>query len=381
MQLCRAYKLPLLINTKGNLLASDDSYFDLVASHPAPVIMSITLIGTDDKIVRRYEPNAPLASERLELIRKFRDAGVPTVVYCGPYMRGVTDLDLEGYISSLIEYGAVGVHLRNFYITGKMQTQALWKRYLDKYEKDIVKDGHVMKWGSPHLGETYQKMQEIADGIDSRFRVVGMKSHWFELNPVHGKLAMDWLPAPFKDGIIDFTAIPIMRKVRENMDEPQLMVWDEIGYKQDKINTPQSVAVVGGPFGEAMWIASGAYGCVGGASTPRGKTAYVDGWGWVVKGLWDGMARKPGFISTQSHVFPVSNGEGKPIEQGGHTVYSYIPKRQQKEMVSDDGTVPWALAKTFKVPTRLGGTEDKWYEDANVFDLGERWKATTSTGR
>lgn len=374
LQLFRAYRIPLFINTKANLLIENDDYFRLIAEYPAPIIMSITLIGLDDEKIKALEPRAPLASERLELISRLAEVGVPTVVYCGPFMLGITDQDIEGYTEALIKAGAVGVHVRNFYITGKLLHRARWRQYLDRYQDHIIRDGHVNKFDAATVGKAYRSMQEVAERLDPRFRVVGMKSNWFDLNPLHGKLAMDWLPDPFKEAVMDFTAIPIFRAIRERHMEPQLLVWDKLGYKRKKVRHPYSVAMRGGPNGEGAYLALGCYSTPAAQATPIGSSFYRDGWDYIKQMLWGTVGNPPGFVGQVKRIYPVVDENNNIMARGGGRLYAYIPEEHRLEYVRVDGAVEYVAARDFHVPQREGGTKDKFWDTAEqVYALGGRW--------
>ena len=347
MRLTGSYKIPLFINSKCSLLVDNDRYFNLLANYPAPVIMSMTIIGIDDKLVKKREPKAPLASQRIELIRRLKDVGIPTVVYIAPYMKGVSDVRTDEFIHALIEAGAVGAHLRNFYLTGKVGGLRIWKKYAKDY--NMGRHGSAIAWDGDVMEDAYLRMQEIADKYDPNFRIVGLKSRWFGLNDHHGKLEMDSMEQKYQDGIIDFTAIPILRKIRERLDEPQLLSWHSIGYKRDKIEYPRKVYTSGGWGDESVYLGSGCRGNILAESFTSGRTALGDGWDWMVDSLWGGEGA---FMSTVQRIHSV---EGT----GNDRLYAYLPPAYNECLV--DGNVPYDVAKDFHAPARAGGTEDKFY--------------------
>ena len=376
IQLCRAHKIPLIINTKANLLVTSEKYRRLITEHSAPVINSMTLTNISDKATKGFEPNAPRPSDRLALVRELKEAGIPTVIYCGPYLRGITDANLEEYIGACIESGAVGLHLRNLHLTGKLMQEGRWRRWVAKHKDVMVHNGAGYKMSGACLEEVYLRMQEIADGIDPRFRIVGLKTHWYRLNPYHGKLAMDWLPKPFQDGVMDFTAIPIMRKVREKIDTPQLMEWDRLGFDEDKVRSPVSVPVVGGPTtGEGDYLRDGCYKTRGGKLSWRGDS-WMHGWDWIKGTLWNGLDGTPtGFLSRIKRCYPVRSrgSNGYALSTSGDFKYAYVPPELAEELVVD-GAVREEDADGFHKPERPKGTEDKFYDvPGEAFDLGRRW--------
>ncbi len=220
-------------------------------------------------------------------------------------------------------------------------------------------------------------MQEHAAKIDPRFKIVGLKSSWFDLGDTHGKLAMDWMPSPFKKGIMDITAIPILRKIRENADKPQLLLWDKMGYSPDKVSYPRAVPTGEGWNSEAAWLNLGCMGCIGGTDAPRGKR-WMDGWEWVKGSLWNGLKFTEPFLPSVKRVYNTVDKNGDIVrDDNGDRILAYIPPEWAGELVEDDGSVlydEFTKAVSFE-PTRPKGTEDKWkHKPELTYDLGDRWK-------
>lgn len=355
MQLCRAYKMPLLINTKANLLVDDESYFRLVAEHPAPVILSLTLIGNDDKLMRKYEPRAPLGSERLKVAKRMVEAGVIVEFYLAPFMLGVSDQNLEECIHKMIETGASGLHLRNFYITGKLLKAGIWQNYIKQYENQFVSMGLGYKWSKEVMKEYYLKITEIAQKYRKDFDVVGIKTDWFDLNPYYGKANFDKFPKKFKEPLEDFTAIPIMRKIRENKDKPQLLLWNKIGYKEDKIDYPQNIEV--GEGGACYLI-------VGECTTTQFFRNYrLNGFKWIRAGLWSGfdLGCPGGFLTTVNRIYPVKEGENWALASNDPLdfILAYIPPNLKNDYVTE-GSVQLKSLEGALEPERDGGLEGKY---------------------
>lgn len=362
------FEIPLMINTKGNLLVNNENYFRLLADHPAPIINNMSLISHDDHLLRSYDLYAPTATERLDLVRRLKEVGIPTAIYCGPYLHGVTDADLEAYIGTVIDAGAVALHLRNLYLTGKFLANPKWKRYIDNNKSLMTKKGQVRQFSNAHLKEIYFRMQEIGQSIDPRFKVVGLKSDWFELEPYHGRIPLDWLPQRFKDGIIEFTAIPIMRKIRERVDEPQLLIWEKVGYKRGAINTPRTVYISGNL--EAKYLSMNCLRCVGTTMASPGIVT-IDGYNWVKSGMWTGD-RAPSFMSTVKRIYRVKDENGFYDPD----LLAYVPPQLKDDYVAvvktgrkETGYVEMSKVKDLYTPEREGGVEDKfldvkggWYE-------------------
>lgn len=354
LEICDKYKMPLYINTKGNLLCESEEYFNKLARYSAPIIICLTITTVNDEIGKKIEPNAPLPSQRLELIRRLKAVGIPTVVYTAPFLKEITDAPLEEYINKIIEAGAVGLHLRTFYIVAKTQQNPYWRKYYIK-NKEYFKG---CEWKKDYLIEVVDQMKKIVG--NRKFYIVGVKKRWFDSEPYHGKIAFDYLEEKFRKPVVDFTLLPILRKIRQNKNKPQLLTWNNIGYKPDKIDYPKLVKSQ-----EEGGFAHICTNCTCGKNFI--KLYKIDGWKWVKGGLWSGWnlnSGPSGDISKIKGIYPVVN-KGKFVLEDKKDpqsfVYAYIPQEQKDKYVVN-GYVELNKTKSFLVPKREGGTEDKFYE-------------------
>jgi len=366
-----AFQIPIFVNTKLNLICKNEEYKKLLINHSAPIILCLTMITHDDKLSRKYEPLSPSPSERLKTVKELNAyPHIVTTVYTAPFMPGVTDVDPEGYILALLEAGIKGAHVRDFYIQGSLANDSFWKDYIrdNKSKMEPFPGGYHTKYSARK--EFYLQIQEIANKYDSSFKVVGMKSKWFELNPCHGKMSYDELPESFKKGITDWTAIPILRKIVEEKDKPQLLFWDEIGYKADKINLPDKVRTNESRTNNVMEIK-------GNFDMPNVEYE-MNGYDWITTIMWDGWSKdKPiSFMKYLDYIFPVKDGDDY-YKVNNHFVYTYLPKEywhllnhsaQQtlfkcNDFKSKDGYVLLKDVKDFYIPKRAGGIEDKWIKN------------------
>lgn len=368
IKLMSEYQMPLFINTKLNLICHNDEYRNLLINYKAPIIICLTLTTVDDKLGKIYEPLSPLPSERLKTIKELSQyEHIKNIVYISPFIPSVTDLDIETYIHKIMDANIISGHLRDFYMQGKIFQNSFWKKYIEANREHLESFPGGLHSTYKSRKKFLLKAQEIATKRDPNFIIVGMKSKWFELNPHHGKMNYDILPDNFKKGVTDFTAIPIMRKIRENKEVPQLLKWTELGHKD--IALPERIRTNEGEINNLM---EGLCNC-----NTSDLNYEMTGKDWLVGGLWNGYkGNKPnGFLSNLDYIFPVkATGEYVKDEEGNY-MYAYLPKKDWN-LLNDEGqsfifipddasemnnpSVEYSEAKGFLVPKRKGNIEDKW---------------------
>lgn len=370
LRLCSSLQIPLFINTKFNLICRNEEYKQLLIDYKAPIIISLSLSTTDDKLGKLYEPLAPLPSERLKTAKELSVyKHIKFVVYISPFMPGVTNIDTEDYINKVVDAGIVGGHLRDFFLQGKTFSNEFWKKY-----KEDNKDSLESFPGGYHVkshikAEFIEKATSIAIKRDPNFRIVGMKTRFIDVDVNYGKMVYDILDDQFKKGIVDFTIIPILRKIKERGEEPQLLIWDKIGYKRDKINYPEFIRSNEGDINNLM---ENECNCNKSEVELR-----IPGYTWITDGMWNGFKSIPsGFISRIEGMYPIKEGN-QFVKENDNYLYVYLPKVYENLLKSENKQILLNLcsprdlknpyidykdAKDFIIPEREGGREDKWLQ-------------------
>lgn len=119
-------------------------------------VVQMTLTTHDEALCRKLEPNVCTTGERFEVLKKLRDAGIPTVVWLSPVLpfindteeniSGILDMCMEAKVYGIICFG-MGLTLRDgnreyFY----RQLDRLFPRLKEKYIREY---GNQYMIGSP----------------------------------------------------------------------------------------------------------------------------------------------------------------------------------------------------------------------------------------
>ena len=372
-ELMSEYRMPIFLNTKLNLVSKTQEYRDLLIRHKAPIIICCSLSTVDDKTSLKYEPMSPLPSANLAALKELSQYDhISCIIYISPFIPGVTDVNYENFMDKIMDAGCVSAHLRDFYIQGTIFNTSFWDKYKEENKANLTAFPGGQHVSYEMRREYLEKMTAYAQKRDPNFIVTGMKKQWFELPPFHGKMNYDILPQPFKDGITDYTAIPLMRKVRERADIPQLLKWNELGHKG--IDLPEKIH---SNEGEINTLMEGVCNC-----NTSDVNYQVSGKDWLSGGLWNGWnPEKPGgFFGELSYIFPVKEDGKYKKDEDDNFIYAYLPKDKwhlvkeneqnilfaptdvRKMGKMKEASVEWGLAKDFYTPVREPGTADKFDE-------------------
>jgi DNA repair photolyase len=131
---------PISILTKSALVLRD---LDLIKKLK-DVAVAFTITTLDEEIRRLFEPGASPIAARLEALRAFSEAGIPTWAFCGPLLPGITDdeTSLDALFSQLKRAGVGYVLVDSLNLRG-----AVWGRL-----------SRVLRAHYPHLLERYRAL-------------------------------------------------------------------------------------------------------------------------------------------------------------------------------------------------------------------------------
>jgi len=106
MKVLAAHHHPVAIVTKGTLITRD---IDILAPMAAKGLLRVGISVTtlDPKTSRLMEPRCPAPQQRLDVIKRLSDAGIPVRAMVSPVVPALTDHELEAILTACAESGAV----------------------------------------------------------------------------------------------------------------------------------------------------------------------------------------------------------------------------------------------------------------------------------
>lgn len=130
-------------------------------------VVQMTLTTYDERLCRMVEPNVSTTCQRAEALRKFRDAGIPTVVWLSPLLPwlndtpenilGILEYCREAGVKGIINFG-MGLTLRDgdreyYYAALDRHFPGLKQRYIQTY-------GNAYELPSPNSQALWQLFHE-----------------------------------------------------------------------------------------------------------------------------------------------------------------------------------------------------------------------------
>ena len=106
LEICRDFRNPVGIVTKGALVRRDIDVLSLLALE-AQVTVYVSVPFADDRTARAIEPNVATPAQRIETIALLAAAGIRTGVAVAPVIPGLNDSDIPKILARAREAGAV----------------------------------------------------------------------------------------------------------------------------------------------------------------------------------------------------------------------------------------------------------------------------------
>ena len=146
LEMIEKYGFGATVLTKSDLILRDLDLFQRI-HRKAKAVAQITLTTLDDDLSRLIEPNVCPTSRRVEVLKEFQRAGIPTVVWFCPVLPFLTDTEeniltildacRETGVKGIIWYGP-GVTLRDgdreyFYANLDRKFPGLKEAYIRRY--------------------------------------------------------------------------------------------------------------------------------------------------------------------------------------------------------------------------------------------------------
>lgn len=148
LELIYTHGFGLAIQTKSDRILRD---LDLISkiNQRSKAVVQMTLTTHDDALCRILEPNVSVTSKRVAVLRTFRDADVPTVVWLSPILPFLNDTqeNIDGILESCVDANVKGVLCFNMGLTLRDGNREYFYAQLDKHFPGL-KEHYIRTYGS-----------------------------------------------------------------------------------------------------------------------------------------------------------------------------------------------------------------------------------------
>lgn len=166
LELIDRYGYGLTILTKSSRILRD---FDLITSinNKSKAVVQMTMTTYDDDLCRIIEPNVSVTSERFETLMRFKEAGVPIIVWLTPILPYINDTEenIRGLLDYCVRLGVKGIITFGVGLTLREGDREYYYSALDKHfpglkERYIREFGDSYEIASPNCNHLYRIIEK-----------------------------------------------------------------------------------------------------------------------------------------------------------------------------------------------------------------------------
>lgn len=154
LELALRYGFGFTLITKSARVLRD---LDLLAAiqKKTKCVVQMTLTTHDEDLCRKLEPNVSTTRERVEALRRLRDAGIPTVVWLSPILPFLNDTEenVRGILEDCAGAGVYGVICFGMGLTLREGNREYFYQQLDRLFPGM-KERYVRAFGSRYVCES-----------------------------------------------------------------------------------------------------------------------------------------------------------------------------------------------------------------------------------
>lgn len=146
-------------------------------------VVQMTMTTYDESLCRKIEPNVSTTYERFEALKKFRDAGIPTVVWLSPILPYINDTEenINGILDMCIEAEVYGIICFGMGVTLREGNREYFYKQLDS-KFPGVKDKYIQQYGNRYIIESSSnnKLMDLFNKKCSENRIVHNNEQIFQ---------------------------------------------------------------------------------------------------------------------------------------------------------------------------------------------------------
>lgn len=151
LSLARQYGFGFTLITKSSRILRD---LDLLAdiNKRTKCVVQMTLTTYDESLCKKLEPNVSTTRERFEVLKRLRDADVPTVVWLCPILPFINDTEenITGILEYCIEAKVYGIICFGMGMTLREGSREYFYRQLDRLFP-CMKEKYMQEYGTRYV--------------------------------------------------------------------------------------------------------------------------------------------------------------------------------------------------------------------------------------
>ncbi|MBO4385809.1 MAG: radical SAM protein [Treponema sp.] len=154
LQLINRYGFGAALQTKSDMVLRDMEIIEEI-NKKTKFVLQMTVTTADDDLCRIIEPNVCPTSRRFEVLKIFREKGIPTIVWLSPILPFINDTEenLLSIIDRCVQVGVKGIICFGFGLTLRDGNREYFYSALDKHFPGI-RERYQKSFGNSYVCES-----------------------------------------------------------------------------------------------------------------------------------------------------------------------------------------------------------------------------------
>lgn len=150
LSLIYEYGFGFTVITKSNRILRDMDLLQKI-NERAKCVVQITLTTADEELCKKLEPNVSTTAERFEVLKKLRDAGIPTVVWLSPILPFINDTEenINAILDMCFEAKVKGIICFGMGLTLREGNREYFYKQLDRLFPGL-KEQYIRRYGNQY---------------------------------------------------------------------------------------------------------------------------------------------------------------------------------------------------------------------------------------
>ncbi len=152
--LIESYGFGFTVITKSNRILRDLDLLQKI-NEKTKCVVQMTLTAYNEDLCKKIEPNVSTTRERFEVLKKLRDAGIPTVVWLSPILPYINDTEnnISGILDMCVQAKVYGVICFGMGLTLREGNREYFYEQLERLFP-YLKEKYRYKYGNQYIIES-----------------------------------------------------------------------------------------------------------------------------------------------------------------------------------------------------------------------------------
>ncbi|MCR5356658.1 MAG: radical SAM protein [Lachnospiraceae bacterium] len=150
LEIILQYGFGVAIQTKSDLILRDADILKAI-NEESKCVVQMTLTTYDDELCRVIEPNVCNTKRRIEVLKEFKERGIPTIVWLTPILPFINDTreNIEAILNECTKAGVKGIICYDMGLTLREGDREYYYAALDKHFPGLTQE-YIKRYGNAY---------------------------------------------------------------------------------------------------------------------------------------------------------------------------------------------------------------------------------------